>query len=109
MSQRKGDGGAYAFTRAAYDEVRDSEIMYAVHFDLRLETGYQKGIWCVRIRAMDLLDNAGGRKMASWEGTWPNSMAQTFEAFLYGAVHRVARMVEEVRNREGYKEATRQK
>lgn len=108
MGRTKGDAGAYAFTRAAYDEIRDSELSHAVHYDVRLETAYQKGIWNVRVSAQGLLDDDKGRVLARWEGSWPNSMSQAFEAFLYAAVHRVARMVEEVRNREGMARASKQ-
>jgi hypothetical protein len=108
MSRGKGDAGAYMFTRAAYDEVRDSELQHAVHYDVRLETGYQKGIWVCRISAQGLLDGDGGRLLARWEGTWPNSTATAFEGFLYAAVHRVARMVEEVRYNQGREGAGRE-
>lgn len=103
----KGDGGEYSFTRAAYDEVRDCELAHAVHFDVRMETGYQKGIWCLRVTAQGLLDDDGGRQIARWEGTWPNSTAQSYAAFLYTAVHRVARMVEDYRTDAAKREATR--
>lgn len=103
----KGDSGEYQFTRAAYDEIRDSELAHGVHYDVRLETGYQKGIWCLRVTAQGLLDDDKGRQIARWEGTWPNSTATSFAAYLYAAAHRVARMVEDYRNDEHKRTADR--
>lgn len=93
MSRGKGSEGAYTFTRAAYDEMRDCEVGYAVKWSVTLGSSFQRGVWSLLIEVRPL-SHLGGRPVVSYEATWPNSQAQTFEAFLYAAMHRTSRMVE---------------
>jgi hypothetical protein len=97
MKRSKNGEGDYEFTRAAYDEVRDSEATHQVMYHVQLDTAQQKGVWLVTVEANGV--NADGRvvTLASYRATWPNSSLTTFAAFLYGCTHRVARMVEAVR------------
>lgn len=91
---RKSDRGAYEFTRAAADEVRDSELAHSVLYSFNLRIGMQRGVWCLEVRATALVGPSEGRVVATYESTWPNVEGTTFESFLYQATHRLARQVE---------------
>jgi hypothetical protein len=94
MNRAKSGAGAYEFTRAAYDELADAQKQYKLQFIIALLPDEQKGIWVLHVEGHDMSSDAAGRPVVSWTGRWPNSMLQTFEAFLYGACHRVVRMSE---------------
>lgn len=87
----------YTFSRAAYDELRDAEIDRRMHIGISIEPTGQRGVWTCRVSAWPIEGQPGGRTACGWEGAWPNSQGQSWEAFLYAAVHRVARMCEEYR------------
>jgi len=90
----KGDAGEYEFTRAAYDELADSEKVYGVRYLLSLEMTQQKGVWLLVVSAMKPEGSDGMVYAAKWQGAWPNSQVVTYGAFLYQACHRVCRMVD---------------
>jgi hypothetical protein len=90
----KGDSGEYEFTRAAYDELRDAEKQYEVTFVLSLEPTLQRGVWALSVVAAANDGRDGLAYIAKWSGSWPNSMAVSYGAFLYQACHRCTRMVE---------------
>lgn len=94
MSLPKGSSGEYAFTRAAYDEMRDSEVRYATKWSIDLGGTFQKGVWSLRVTAVALTGDCEGRVVAAYEANWPNSQVGSFASFLYQCTHRVARMVE---------------
>jgi hypothetical protein len=95
MGHRKNaDNGEYEFTRAAYDELRDAEKLYEVQFVLSLEPTGQRGVWALSVVAVSNDGSDGLAYIAKWSGTWPNSMAVSYGAFLYQACHRCCRMVE---------------
>ena len=88
------DQGEYEFTRAAYDELRDAEKLYGVKFVLSLEPAGQRGVWALAVVAVPDTRPDGLAYVAKWEGSWPNSMAVSYGAFLYQSCHRCCRMVE---------------
>jgi hypothetical protein len=90
----KGDQGEYEFTRAAYDELRDAEKACGVSFVLSLEPTGQRGVWALSVVAVSNEGGDGLAYIAKWEGSWPNSIAVSYGAFLYQACHRCVRMVE---------------
>lgn len=90
----KGDQGEYEFTRAAYDELRDAEKTFPCVFDLYIEMGDQKGVWCLVVTCKDSTGAHALAYIARWSGAWPNAQSQSFAAFLYAACHRTVRMVE---------------
>lgn len=94
MTSRKGDGGEYEFTRAAYDELKDAEKRLKVKFGCVLLPGEVKGIWQLVVQAYPMEGLHQEHPICSYSATWPNSVSQTFAAFLYGATHRVVRMAE---------------
>ena len=104
----KGDGGEYEFTRAAYDELRDAEKLYDVTFVLSLEPTGQRGVWALAVVALDAEGVDGLAYVARWAGSWPNSMAISYGAFLYQACHRCCRMVEAWHKSKREEEAARQ-
>lgn len=93
-SKKAGDGGEYEFTRAAYDELRDAEKRYEVTFVLSLEPTGQRGVWALSVVAVANGGSDGLAYIAKWQGSWPNSVAVSYGAFLYAACHRCVRMVE---------------
>lgn len=90
----KSDAGEYEFTRAAYDELRDAEKQYEVKFVLSLEPTGQRGVWALSVVAVSDEGSDGLAYIAKWQGSWPNSVAVSYGAFLYAACHRCVRMVE---------------
>jgi hypothetical protein len=90
----KTDAGEYEFTRAAYDELRDAEASMEVKFVLSLEPTGQRGVWALSVVAVADDGSDGLAYIAKWQGSWPNSMAVSYGAFLYAACHRCVRMVE---------------
>lgn len=90
----KGDNGEYEFCRAAYDELRDAERSMEVTFVLSLEPTTQRGVWALSVVAVSNEGDDGLAYIAKWSGSWPNSMAVSYGAFLYQACHRCVRMVE---------------
>ena len=94
MAMRKGGNGDEAFSRAAYDEWRDSELSYGVRWELCVGTSYQKGVWAFRTVVYDVLERRGARPVVRYEESWPNARTASFAAFLYQHNHKVARMVE---------------
>lgn len=94
MSSKKGDTGEYEFTRAAYDELRDAEKLYAVKFVLSLEPTGQRGVWALAVVACSDDERDGLAYVARWQGSWPNAISVSYGAFLYAACHRCVRMVE---------------
>ena len=94
MGRSKSGNGAYEFTRAAYDELMDAAHRYQIGVAIALMPSESKGVWRLCVEAVHLDRIATAPPIASWEGTWPNSSVQTFEAFLYAALHRLVRMVE---------------
>lgn len=90
----KGDNGEYEFTKAAYDELRDAEKQYEVRFVLSLEPTGQRGVWVLCVVASSNDESDGLAYVARWQGSWPNSIAVSYGAFLYAACHRCVRMVE---------------
>lgn len=90
----KTDQGEYEFTRAAYDELRDAEQAMEVKFVLSLEPTGQRGVWALSVVAVADDGSDGLAYIAKWQGSWPNSVAVSYGAFLYAACHRCVRMVE---------------
>lgn len=88
------DNGEYEFTRAAYDELRDAEKSMEVKFVLSLEPTGQRGVWALSVVAVSDAGDDGLAYVVKWQGSWPNSMAVSYGAFLYQACHRAVRMVE---------------
>jgi hypothetical protein len=88
------DKGEYEFTRAAYDELRDAETSMEVTFVLSLEPTAQRGVWALSVVAVSNDGLDGLAYVAKWTGSWPNSVAISYGAFLYQACHRCVRMVE---------------
>lgn len=93
-SRSKGDAGEYEFTRAAHDELRDAEKRHAVKFVLSIEPAGQRGVWALSVVAVSDDESDGLAYIARWQGSWPNSVAVSYGAFLYQACHRCVRMVE---------------
>jgi hypothetical protein len=95
MSNRtRGDSGEYEFTRAAYDELQDAEKKYGVSFELTTAPTSQRGVWALTITAKATERVEGLAYITTWKGSWPNSVAISYAAFLYQACHRTVRMVE---------------
>lgn len=94
MALQKGGNGDEAFSRAAYDEQRDSEVQYGVKWALCVGTTVQKGVWSFRTTVFDVVERRGARPVVSLEESWPNARSGSFAAFLYQHNHKVARMVE---------------
>jgi hypothetical protein len=90
----KTDAGEYEFTRAAYDELRDAEKRYQVEFSLQLIPTTQKGVWALSVAARALGEHEAIAYCARYQGSWPNSTATSYGAFMYQCCHRVCRMVE---------------
>lgn len=90
----KGDAGEYEFCRAAYDELRDAEKLYDVKFVLSIEPTGQRGVWALSVVAVPDEREDGLAYISRWAGSWPNSTAVSYGAFLYQACHRCCRMVE---------------
>jgi hypothetical protein len=93
-NKKSGDAGEYEFTRAAYDELRDAEKLHAVRFVLSLEPTEQRGVWALSVVACADSGADGLAYVAKWQGSWPNSVAISYGAFLFAACHRCVRMVE---------------
>ena len=109
MAHKKStDNGEYEFTRAAYDELRDCEVSNDVTFVLSLEPTGQRGVWALAVVALDAEGVDGLAYVARWAGSWPNSMAISYGAFLYQACHRCCRMVEAWHKSKREEEAARQ-
>lgn len=94
MAMRKGGNGDEAFSRAAYDEQRDSEVSNGVRWTLCVGTSFQKGVWAFRTTVYATVERRGARPVVTLEESWPNARAGSFAAFLYQHNHKVARMVE---------------
>ncbi len=92
--KKNGDSGEYEFTRAAYDELRDAEVAMEVKFVLSLEPTAQRGVWALSVVAVSDDGEDGLAYIAKWQGSWPNSVAVSYGAFLFAACHRCVRMVE---------------
>lgn len=97
MSGKPKANNPYEFTRAAWDEMRDAEFSLSMVGEIRLDTTSQKGVWLLYVAFAAIERPTSDGVVCSWSGSWPNSMAQTFEAFLYSAVHRAVRMAEQYR------------
>jgi len=94
MGRNKGDQGEYEFTRAAYDELKEAEKAMECKFVLSLEPTSQRGVWALSVVAVANDGSDGLAYIAKWAGSWPNSVAISYGAFLYAACHRCVRMVE---------------
>lgn len=97
-SKSKGDAGEYEFTRAAYDELKDAEHRFGLEFVQHLTTTDRRGVWNLTVVAWQPSPDGQDRRVASYGSDWPNSTVQSFGAFLYGACHRLVRMVEQAAN-----------
>jgi hypothetical protein len=96
MSNRtKGDQGEYEFTRAAYDELMDAGKRMGVEFNTFLEPADARGVWSLTVVAWKAMKDGGDRRLCSYQSRWPNSQVMSFGAFLYGATHRLVRMLEQ--------------
>lgn len=93
-SKARGDAGEYEFTRAAYDELKDSEKHYNVHYTVSTRPSDSRGVWVFRVIASICEDGCAAHMVANYEASWPNSMVVSYGAFLYQMCHRTARMVE---------------
>jgi len=94
MSVKGKGNGDYDFSRAAYDEQRDSEVSYNVHWATSLRTAFQKGVWEVKTWVAPLYGDTSGKTVVCLTSTWPNSQATTWASFFFQHNHKVARMVE---------------
>lgn len=94
-SRKKGDQGEYEFTRAAWDELRDSQANFRVEYDVTLHPTKRPGVWELSIVAWRLGQEAQEWGYCSYRAEWPNAQVQSYGAFLYGACHRIVRMTEE--------------
>jgi hypothetical protein len=92
--KKNSDSGEYEFTRAAYDELRDAEVAMEVKFVLSLEPTAQRGVWALSVVGVSNDGSDGLAYIAKWQGSWPNSIAVSYGAFLFTACHRCVRMVE---------------
>lgn len=89
---QRSDG--YEFTRAAYDEMRDSEITHGVKYKTVLQSTMQKGVWEMVTTATADYGPFEGRVVAKQLDRLPNVEGVSFEALLYQHYHKLARMVE---------------
>jgi hypothetical protein len=94
MSTRKGGWGPYEFTRAASDEVHLSQQSFRVVWAIALLPGKRPGVWFWTAQVVDAAGESDPSIVVRYQAEWPNSKAQTFEAFLYSCCFAVARCVE---------------
>jgi len=94
MSVKGKGNGDYDFSRAAYDEQRDSEVSYCVLWSTSLRTAYQKGVWELVTFVVPTTGEGVGKTVVSLTSHWPNSMAATWASHFYQHNHKVSRMVE---------------
>jgi len=86
---------AYTFTRAAYEEQRDAEHECDVAWSMRLLDSAQKGVYTLLVEVRSIYLPPTATPVILYQNQWPDSEGRTFEAFLYQACHRVARMCEQ--------------
>lgn len=95
MSRGKTTYSPYEFSRAAWEEVCESERSWRVKWAIAFLPTSQRGVWKMSIQVIDLARGTDPVPVVRHEAEWPNSRAQAFEAFCYSTAHCVARMVEE--------------
>jgi hypothetical protein len=105
MSSRKGNWGPYEFTRAASDEVLLSQQSYRVVWAISLLPSKRAGVWYYTAQVVDPGAEPDMAVVVRYQAEWPNSKAQTFEAFLYSCCFAVARCVEAWAVQEGAEKA----
>lgn len=90
----KGDQGEYEFTRAATDTIEDVERGCGVHVVCDIRPTPQRGVLALCMHAVDRKGTEGVTYIATYESSWPNSVATSFAAFYYQSAFKLARMVE---------------
>lgn len=73
------------FTRAAVDEIRDSQQAFDVYWTVVLLDSPQRGVFEIHISVRPLEGSPADPPVVHYVIDWPNSHAITFEAQLYQA------------------------
>lgn len=88
------------FIRAAYDTLRDAEVVHQVVATVRLLPGPRRGVWTIETALIGRRPLDHQRTIARVTGDYPNSRAATLSAYLFAQANTVMQMAENVRAEE---------
>lgn len=71
------------------------EDEYDVVVDATISLSARAGVLVVRLEARPKGQKDNGRKVAGYQGEWPNANSISWPAFLFGAYVRLSRLVED--------------
>jgi hypothetical protein len=94
MAISKAASGERSFIIAAQDEQADNELLHSVKWRWSFGRSEQRGVYEWRCEVYRTLSTPLSPPVVTYAAYWPNSMAQSYAAFVYQCAHKVARMVE---------------
>lgn len=89
--------GDEEMVRSAFDTARDMELSEGVAVVVKLWPTSQRGVWQVTIDAMGTRPDDLSTSVWSISGRFPNGVAGTLSAFLFGKMNSLSQMVSNAR------------
>jgi hypothetical protein len=83
--------------RAAWDTAADLELSEGCHVTFEMRTTSQRGVWHFHAVAYSVREREVGRRLGSIAGTYPNGVAGTLSAFVFGKMNSLSQMVSNLR------------
>jgi hypothetical protein len=83
--------------RAAWDTAEDLELTEDCHVEWLMLPTRQRGVWHFYAGAKSVRENEVGRLLGSITGTFPNGVAGTLSAFVFGKMNSLSQMVTNMR------------
>lgn len=98
MSTLKSGTGGIEFLRSAWVEQREIESEYACLVEIAIHPSDRRGVWCYHFEAAGPVVSVGlFTPLARYEALYPNAQTVTLEGFLYAALIKLRKLVEEAR------------
>lgn len=94
MSVSKSGSNWAVFGQAAWEQVIDLEKGHDVHVSIDLYASARRGVFIWEIRAVRIVENKPAQVICRVQAEFPNSRAETLEAFLYSLTVKLAHCVE---------------
>lgn len=107
-STKYRSGDPLMFLVPAADNMKDAFKGSRVYVEHSVHMSPQRGVWTFVALLYDGLDDNRGRSFARLEESYPNSRAQSWEAFWFAHTNKVARMADDYRKDREREDATRQ-
>jgi hypothetical protein len=83
--------------RAAWDTARDLELDEGCVVHVAMWATAQRGVWHIEVQAFSTRATDGARPLGGISSSFPNGVASTLSAFLFGKMNSLSQMVTNVR------------